>query len=101
MGAVSFPSAVVESSPSEHTLGWWVCLTAVTQQSGWAGPGLSLCALPCIIYSKPHEHRVLKRKGESPIETIDDIKTSKMLTVCFVQYFRAGCANLNTPKLDL
>jgi hypothetical protein len=44
---------------------------------------------------------VLKRKGESPIETIDDIKTSKMLTVCFVQYFRAGCANLNTPKLDL
>lgn len=69
----------------------------VAQQPGWAGPVLGLC----IIYSKLHEHRALKRKGESPIETIDDIKTSEVLTVCFMQYFRAGCANLNTPALDL
>lgn len=44
---------------------------------------------------------MLKRKGESPIETIDDIKTSKMLTVCFMQYFRAGCANLNTGSVKV
>lgn len=35
------------------------------------------------------------------IETIDDINKSKMLTLCFAQYLRPGCANLNAPKLDL
>lgn len=37
-----------------------------------------------------------------PIETIDDINKSKVLTMCFARYLRLGCANLNTPtKLDL
>jgi hypothetical protein len=36
-----------------------------------------------------------------PIETIDEINKSKMLTMCFAQYLRPGRANLNAPKLDL
>lgn len=94
--------AITDTNLAGHTLGLVVLSSCVVALwPGWVRPVLSLCATLCIIYSKPHEHRVLKRKGESPIETIDDINTSKMLTVCFAQYFRVGCANLNTPRLDL